>query len=133
MSLDPTGFSKELKVSYDADTEFTFHKLELADKIIFNIRINNIMDTTFDIPSNSKNVINDDSSGTIEPIILVGNHLNLKIQIVATQLSKVFAMYSPKSVILTIASKWFGQELEDGDFDKLMWLLDQVKQFLASN
>jgi proteasome chaperone 3 len=136
---DPTGFSKSFSVKYN-DDEFRFHKLEFDDRIIFNIQINGIMDTTFDLPINSKQVINlqsgsitndDDIVAGLEPVILVGNHANLKIQIIATQLSKLFINYSSKPVILSIASKWFGHDLDNSDFDKLMWVSNQVKTLLS--
>lgn len=136
---DPTGFSKSFKVKYphDETTEFLFHKLELDDSIIFNIHINGIIDTTLALPINSKNVINLESGSSniddpgIEPVILVGNHANLKIQIIATQLSKLFIRYSPKPVTLSLASRWFGQEIQDDDFDKIMWVSEQVNILLS--
>ena len=138
MNQDPTGFSKSLLVTHENDgTEFLFHKIELDDKIIFNIHVNGVIDTTIDLPIGSKQVISNalgsttDSEG-VEPIILVGNHANMKIQIIATQLSKLFIKYSSKSVILSIGSRWFGQELQPNDFDNLMWVSEQVNKVLQS-
>ncbi|KAK6455469.1 proteasome chaperone 3/4 [Scheffersomyces xylosifermentans] len=139
---DPSGFSKAFTTYYkeDKETEIFFHKIELEDKIIFNVQFNGVMDTTFDIPISSRASINhsaaishsEDDSG-VEPVLLVGNHGNLKISIVATQIGKLIAAsQSPKNTILSIGSKWFGKgdETNEDDFDKLMFILDNARKLL---
>lgn len=140
IKTDPTGFSTALEVHYDQDVDFFFHKIELADRIILNIQINGVMDTTFDIPISSRTTINQAISGTmniedagVEPRLLVGNHANFKILIVASQIGKLIALgQTPKDTILSIGSKWFGRgdEVGDDDFDKLMFVLGNVKKIL---
>lgn len=121
--------------------EFTFHKIELSDKIILNVHTNGIIDTTFDIPISSKaaissttNSIDSSEEGLgVEPIILVGDSSNLKIQIIASQIGKlILLLANPKNLILSIGSRWFGKgdEVKDDDFEKLMFVLANIKEIL---
>lgn len=138
---EPLKFSKSITAKYEGDDEheFVFHKIELEDKIILNIQINGVMDTTFDIPVSPKSSItsyssltNSDDAG-VEPIILIGDHGNVKIQVIASQIGKLVLMSpAPKNMILSIGSKWFGKgtESDDNDFGRLMFLLDNVKTIL---
>lgn len=134
-------FNKSITAIYsgDEESEFTFHKIELNDKIILNVQINGVMDTTFDIPISSKSSINaysnlnNSEDGGVEPVVLIGDHSNLKIQVVASQIGKLVLVSSnPKNLILSIGSKWFGKgnESDGNDFDKLMFVLDNVKALL---
>ncbi|ODV69842.1 hypothetical protein HYPBUDRAFT_3771 [Hyphopichia burtonii NRRL Y-1933] len=136
-------FSKVLVKKYpqESDVEFTFHKIELSDKIILNVHTNGIIDTTFDIPISSKaaissttNSIDSSEEGLgVEPIILVGDSSNLKIQIIASQIGKlILLLANPKNLILSIGSRWFGKgdEVKDDDFEKLMFVLANIKEIL---
>ncbi|KAK6203159.1 proteasome chaperone 3/4 [Scheffersomyces amazonensis] len=139
---DPTGFTKSFVTHYkeDTNTEILFHKLELGDQIIINIQFNGIMDTTFELPLSSKSTVNFLSSipnslddPGVEPVLLVGNHSNLKISIIASQIGKLITTSNhPKPAILSIGSKWFGKfdETTDDDFDKLMFILENIKKLL---
>ncbi|EGV64713.1 hypothetical protein PSN45_005052 [Yamadazyma tenuis] len=142
-------FSTHLTKTYpDADnTEVTFHKIEAADTIILNVLTNGIADTTFELPLNSQHSINilsnlsnfedDEEKMGIEPRVIVGDHNNLKIQVVASQIGKLLLsnMSEPKSVILSIGSRWFGKSTEtnDEDFKKLMFVLTSVNELLAQS
>ncbi|CAI5757197.1 unnamed protein product [Candida verbasci] len=136
---DPTGFSKSIIKKYDDNTEFFFHKLEFLDKIILNIAINGVQDTTFEIPMTTKTTINymsaieqDFEDQSPEPRLIIGNHDNLKIHIVASQIGKLILQSNPKDLIISIGSKWFGKgdDIESDDFDKLMFVLANVKTLL---
>ncbi|KAK6463989.1 proteasome chaperone 3/4 [Scheffersomyces coipomensis] len=139
---DPTGFTRSFETHYkdDNDTEIFFHKIELDNKIILNIQFNGVMDTTFELPLSSKATVNYLSSISnseadigIEPLLLVGNHANLKISIVASQIGKLIATSGhPKDCILSIGSKWFGKfdESNDDDFEKLMFILENTKKLI---
>ncbi|ODV78250.1 uncharacterized protein CANTADRAFT_90619 [Suhomyces tanzawaensis NRRL Y-17324] len=143
ITKDPTGFTTSFSDYYndDRDTEFFFHKIELADKMIINVQTNGIMDTTFELPISSRMAITHDAmispeigDAGIEPRLIVGNHSNLKIQIVATQIGKVIATSrNPKDTILSIGSRWFGRgdETNNEDFDRLMFILGNVKRLLG--
>lgn len=142
MNGDLATFSKVHNAKYgdDDETEFFFQKIELGNKIVLNVQINGAMDTTFDIPMSSRQAItlnntlgNEEDTG-VEPIILVGDYQNLKIQVVASQIGKlVLQSQNPKNVILSIGSKWFGKgdTTNDDDFDKLMFILGNVKSLLS--
>lgn len=105
--------------------------------MILNVLTNDIMDTTLDIPLSTQATINDglsdeDSLG-VEPVVLVGNPHNLKIQVVAGQIGKVVRqLKNPRNVILSLGSRWFGSgdSTEDGDFEKLMFVLGNIKKLL---
>lgn len=141
--MEAPKISKSISKTYpsDAEAEFTFQKIELGDKIVLNVYHNGIIDTTFDIPISSRAAINsstlsmqnnEDSLG-VEPIILVGDPNNLKIQIIASQIGKlVLLLKTPKNLILSIASRWFGRgdETNDQDFEKLMFVLSGVKEII---
>lgn len=138
--MNTSEVSKSLFKRYDADHELLFHRLEWDDKIVLNIQINGLMDTTFDIPVSTRAAVNSihriqsEEDLNIEPIILVGNHSNLKIQVVASQIGKlVLQLENPKNVILSIGSRWFGKgdESNPDDFDKLVFVLAGVKEVLA--
>lgn len=130
--------TQEIVAQFGLD-ELRFQKIEFANKIVLNILTNHIMDTTFDLPLSTQATINpeigDEDSLGVEPIVLVGNPHNLKIQVVASQIAKVVAMLeNPRNVILSIGSRWFGaaDQTDDGDFDKMMFVLSNVKQLLQS-
>lgn len=141
--MEAAKLSKSVTKTYsnDADAEFTFQKIELGDKIVLNVYINGIIDTTFDIPISSRAAINSSTFSLesseeglgVEPVILVGDPNNLKIQIIAGQIGKlVLLLKEPKNLILSIASRWFGRgdETTDQDFEKLMFVLSGVKEVL---
>ncbi|CAX45514.1 conserved hypothetical protein [Candida dubliniensis CD36] len=154
---DPTGFSKSFETTYPNDTsnnEFFFHIINYNDKQIINISINGLIDTTFELPVSTKSAITyasaleistdhfDDEDGDgeeirereviPEPILLIGDYANMKLSIVATQISKIISTTCPKPTILSIGSKWFGKgdEVNDDDFDKLMFILANVKTLI---
>lgn len=139
-----TQFSKSITRTYpnQSKTEFIFHKIEFSDKIILNIHTDGIIDTTFDIPISSKAAIsnnihsieNSEEGLGVEPIILVGDSNNLKIQIVAGQIGKlILLLKNPKNLILSIGSRWFGKgdETSEDDFEKLMFVLAAVKELIS--
>lgn len=147
---DPTGFSKSFISSYQNDTnnEFFFHIINYSNQQIINISINGLLDTTFELPVSTKSTINYISSMEIqtdgydddgrerevipEPVLLIGDHANMKLLIIASQVSKIISVTSPKPTILSIGSKWFGKgdEVRDDDFDRLMFILENVKKLL---
>ncbi|KAG2735597.1 hypothetical protein G9P44_001811 [Scheffersomyces stipitis] len=139
---DSTGLSSAFSAYYkdDRSTEIFFQKIEYADRMVLNIQFNGVMDTAFEIPISSRATINysaalsnSDSDLGVEPVLLVGNHANMKISIVAAQIGKlILASANPKSAILSIGSKWFGKgdETEDSDFEKLMFILENTKKLL---
>ncbi|KAL6451019.1 hypothetical protein SBY92_001269 [Candida maltosa Xu316] len=67
-----------------------------------------------------------------EPVLIIGDYSNMKLSIVASQVSKILSLNSPKPTILSIGSKWFGKgdEVNDDDFEKLMFILENVKKLL---
>ncbi|EGW32516.1 uncharacterized protein SPAPADRAFT_55948 [Spathaspora passalidarum NRRL Y-27907] len=139
---DPTGFSKSFIAHFNDNdkTEFFFHKLTLADQQIINVQMDGVMDTTFDIPMTTQASINYASSmeidgntlGVPEPVLMIGDHANMKISIVASQIAKLIALRSPRHTCLSIGSRWFGtgDEVQDGDFEKLMFIIENIKKLL---
>lgn len=134
-------FNKQITKTHQ-DHSFTFQKIEVADSIILNILIDGIGDSTFELPLNSQQSINilsniSNHDAGIEPRIIVGDHKNLKLQIIASQIGKLFfqVLEEPKNVTLTIASRWFGRgdETSDEDFEKLMFVLESVKELISGN
>lgn len=138
-------FNTQFVRTFEDQTEFLFQKVEVDDTLILNIIIEGIADTTFELPLNSQQAINilsdisnfednEDSLG-IDPKLLVGDHRNLKIQIVATQIGKLLLkdLKEPKNVTLSLGSKWFGRgdETSDQDFNKLMFILANVKELIT--
>lgn len=130
----------------DQNTEFLFQKVEINDSMILNVLVEGIADTTFELPLNSQQAINilsdlsnfeenEDNLG-IEPKLIIGDHQNFKIHIVASQIGKLIlkCLKEPKSVTLSIGSKWFGKgdQTTDEDFDKLMFVLANVKELISS-
>lgn len=67
-----------------------------------------------------------------EPQMIIGDYSNMKISIVASQIGKLTSLHSPRELILSIASKWFGKgdEVCDDDFEKLTFILENVKRLL---
>lgn len=128
---------KEIECEGPGGAQFTFHSVQFEDKLVLNILIDGIMDTSFDLPLLTPKAIdflslsNDESLG-VEPIVLVGDPNNLKIQVVAAQIGKVvYLMGNRKNVILTLGSRWFGRDTADGDFEKLMFVVSKVKELLG--
>lgn len=135
LSLD--NFSKSITSKYKDQDELELHKIEYDDRTILSIRTDGIMDATFSISPPSKapsNILSMDGTMEdfgIDPVILVGDHSNLKTQVVATEIGKLVYRISPlKNLILTLGSNWFGKGdvTETQDFDKLMFILENIKE-----
>lgn len=117
------NWTREVVQRYSGAT-VTFQRISYEDKTVLNVLVDDVMDTTFDIPLEGLSELG------AEPVLLVGDPLNLKIQVIAAQIGKVAATKTHKGVILTIGSRWFGSETQDGDFEKLMFVLENVKLVL---
>ncbi|CAH2352387.1 proteasome chaperone 3 [[Candida] railenensis] len=144
--MENEPFSKTVSRSYPkSDDEIVVSATNLEDKLILNIQINGSMDTTFDIPistsvkvrqtlgGGSQLINNNEDDAGIQPIVLIGEVNNIKLDIVATQIGKLMlTKQEPKNVILTLGSKWFGKSdvHEEDDFDKLMFILESVKSVI---
>lgn len=142
-----TPFSKLVTSRYiRSDDELEVLAINLADKCIINVAINGVVDTTFDIPLSTNATVrqnlcggmsyNEDSGDFgIEPVVLVGEVNNTKLEVVATQIGKIMVstVAAPKSIILSIGSKWFGRgdQSQPDDFDKLMFVLESVKKVIT--
>lgn len=128
--------AQSISATYGAD-EFEFHKISYSDKLVLNLMVNGAMDTSFDLPLLTLSTINrsiqqEDSLGP-EPVVLMGDPNNLKLQVIASQIGKVVSqLRDPRNVILSMGSRWFGKadETSDGDFEKLMFVLQHVKSLL---
>lgn len=131
---EPQSSAKEIVCNL-GDDAFNFQKIEFEDKIVLNVLINGVMDTTFDLPLSTQSTINPSTQQEdlgVEPVVLVGDPHNIKLQVIAGQIGKlVQQLRNPRNVILTIGSRYFGRgDVSEGDFDKLMFVLDQVKQLI---
>lgn len=131
------AFTREVTASRDGDT-FSFHCVSFADKLVLNVVVNGVVDTTFDIPLSTRTTINtalaQEEALGVEPVVLMGNPNNLKLQVVAAQIGKVVAQLAqPRNVILGLSLRWFGKddEPQEGDFGKLMFVLEHVRTLLA--
>lgn len=128
-------FAREVEAAYQ-DASFSFHCVSFADKVILNVVINGVADTSFDIPLSTHSTINtalrDEEALGVEPVVLVGDPNNIKLLVVASQIGKVVAqLANPRNVILTIGLRWFGREAVKGDFERLMFVLENVKKVLS--
>lgn len=144
--MENEPFNKTISRVYPkSDDEIVVLATNLEDKLILNIQINGTMDTTFDIPistsvkvrqtlgGGSQLINNHEDDAGIQPIVLIGEVNNIKLDIVATQIGKLMlTKQDPKNVILTLGSKWFGKSdvHEEDDFDKLMFILESVKSVI---
>lgn len=114
----------------------TFQKIDFADKLILNIIVNDVMDTTFDIPLSTGKAISphsfdDESLLGVEPVVIMGDPHNLKLQVIASHIGKiVHHLSNRKNLILTLGSRWFGREHNDQDFEKLMFVLENIKKLI---
>ncbi|CCG24778.1 Irc25 protein [Candida orthopsilosis Co 90-125] len=148
ITQDSNGFSKSFAITH-AGEEFFLHLIQFQNKQILNISINGILDTTFKIPTSTKTSINYESMmdlaenddedefspgerGLPEPQMIIGDYSNMKISIVASQVGKLMSLNSPREIILSIGSKWFGKgdQVCDDDFEKLTFILENVKRLL---
>lgn len=134
--MESLGY-REFTAKY-GDDEFNFQMIEFDNKMIINVMTNGIVDTTLDIPlsahANINSQLQDEESLGVEPIVLLGDPRNIKIQVVASQIGKLVQLLkNPRNVILSIGSRWFGKadEALDNDFEKLMFVMQHIKQLLA--
>lgn len=145
-----TSFSKNHESPFDEKTSVTFHRLLFGDSIVVNVAVNGIIDSTFQVKPrplrNSSNVFgenfnaNDDIENDdqvhivshLEPVLLVGNHGNLKIQVVASEIAKLFctipACLEKDKVIFSIGLAWFGKDPDSRDFERVMFVLENLKK-----
>ncbi|KAF3990922.1 hypothetical protein FT663_00858 [Candidozyma haemuli var. vulneris] len=127
---------KDISCKGPDGADFEFQRVSFEDKLVINILIDGVMDTSFDLPlSTSKaidsSVLTSEDSLGVEPVVLVGDPHNLKLQVVAGQIGKVvYSSGNRRNVILSMGSRWFGRETQDGDFEKLMFVLEKVKEVL---
>lgn len=129
-------FAKESKTTLK-NSELNFQAVFFADKIILNVIIDGVADATFDIPLSTKSTISSslhlEDSLPVEPVVLVGDPQNVKMQVIASQIGKVVLhLKQPKNVILSIGTRWFGRgdETNDDDFEKLAVILQHIKALL---
>lgn len=130
-------FTLEITESFQNST-LRFQKVEFENKIILNVLTDDVIDTTFDIPLSTQKSINlslqsEDLLG-VEPVVLVGDPHNLKLQVIAGQIGKLVQnSQNPRNVILSLGSRWFGKkdQTNDGDFEKLMFVLENIKKLLS--
>lgn len=142
--MENQPFNKAISRVYPKSSdEVVVLATNLDDKLILNVQINGIMDTTFDIPistgvkvrltlsGGSQHLAGEDVG--IEPVVLIGEVNNIKLDIVASQIGKLMlTQQNPKNIILTIGSRWFGKgdTHEEDDFEKLMFILESVKSVI---
>lgn len=133
---DVRQFAKESTDSFK-NTELNFQAVFFVDKIITNVIIDGVADATFDIPLSTKSTISAslhlEDSLPVEPVVLVGDPQNVKMQVIASQIGKVVLhLKQPKNVILSIGTRWFGSgdETNDDDFEKLALILQHIKALL---
>ncbi|KAI3402451.1 hypothetical protein KGF56_004748 [Candida oxycetoniae] len=130
-----------------SNEQFFFHLLEFQNKLVLNISVDGVLDTTFKLPISTKRTINyesmmdlnenDDSIENeydfqIEPQLLIGDHANMKIAIIAGQVAKLISTQKPKETILSIGTRWLGKgdQVEENDLAKLTFILENVKKLL---
>lgn len=135
-------FSKVARTEYPGEGggRFEIQKVEFENRIILNVAIDGAMNFTFDIPLSNRvgqPLVRADSANDpgVEPVLLLGDLKNIKMQVVATQIGKM-VLYNggkPKNVILTIGSRWFGDGNSTGteDFNKLMFVLNNIKALVG--
>lgn len=126
----------ELTAEYGPDV-LVFQRLSFPNKLVLNILINDVMDTTFDIAMPTTSALSqnlqDEMALATDPVLIIGDALNTKLKVFASQIGKVILQLPhPQDVILTMGSRWFGKggEVQDGDFDKLVFILEQVKKLI---
>lgn len=145
ITMEDVKFSYQFEVVHPkTNDKFVFHKVEIGETLILNIMIDGIADTTMELPLNSQQAINilselsnfeeyEESLG-VEPRIIIGDHNNYKIQVIGSQIGKLLlkTLKEPKSVILSIGSRWFGKgdDTTDDDFDKLLFILDNLNKLI---
>lgn len=131
-SATPGSLAVEICASR-GDDALRLQKISFADKYIVNVIVNDVVDSTFDIPlatlAQVNRVLQHEESLPVEPVVLVGDPNNLKAQVMVGQLGKVILQLgAPKNTILSINSRWLGPaEATDGDLEKLLFLLLQMK------
>lgn len=125
---------KEVK---EKETNVTFLAVFFADKVILNVIIDGAADATFDLPLSTHSAISQalqlEDSLPVEPIVLVGDPQNVKMQVIAAQIGKVVLHLKYQgNVILSIGTRWFGRGdvTEDNDFEKVAFVLQHVKNLL---
>lgn len=130
-------FAKETVATYE-DTQVSFQAVFFADKIILNVVVDGAADATFDLPLSTHSVISPalqlEEGLAVEPVVLVGDPQNVKMQVVAAQVGKVVLhLKHPRNVILSIGTRWFGRGDVTGgdDFEKVAFVLENVKALLA--
>lgn len=129
-------FAKETQTSFN-ETPVDFQAVYFADKIIVNVVIAGAADATFDIPLSTHSAISTalqlEDSLPVEPVVLVGDPQNIKMQVIAAQIGKVVLhLKHPRNVILSIGTRWFGRgdSTNDDDFEKVAFVLENVKALL---
>lgn len=126
---------KEIQATAPDGAEFRFYSVSFADKLVVGIVIDGVMDALFDLPLSTlkaidESVLKEDSLG-VEPVVLVGDPQNLKLQVVAGQIGKaLYSLGNRKNVILNMGLRWWGRDTQDGDFEKLMFVLEKLRELV---
>lgn len=129
-------FAKEIEASLN-NTSVNYQVISFADKIILNVIIEGAADATFDLPLSTHSTVSPalqlEDSLPVEPVVLVGDPQNVKMQVIAAQIGKVVLhLKHSRNVILSIGTRWFGRGdvANDDDFEKVAFVLQNVKTLL---
>lgn len=118
----------------NVDLEFFFHLIQFKDTTILNIHCNGVIDTTFEIPlldfnqSLNFSMLTNNDCENIEPLLIMGDTKNIKSFVIASQIGKLFKSFGQTNpIILSIGLKWFNDDKTVDDFEKVLFLLNSVK------
>lgn len=140
-TLHMTSFCKSTCALYDDAHSILFQRIDFGEALVVNVAVNGVLDTTFEAvpkpapPTYPDSYGSDDIGSTgPEPKLLVGNHANLKVQVVASEIAKLLgtlpSCLCKEKVVFSMGLKWLGTEPNNDDFNKVMFLLENLKLVL---
>lgn len=135
------SFCKSITALYDDAHSILFQRIDFGEALVVNVAVNGVLDTTFEaVPRPAAPAcldsygLDDITTTGPEPKLLVGNHANLKVQVVASEIAKLFgtlpSCLCKEKVVYSLGLKWLGTEPDNDDFNKIMFLLENLKLVL---
>lgn len=109
--------------------------IDFTDKKVLFLRLDGEVDTTFDVhcpdPSVAFELQNQQHMDdfTCDKVCLIGDNLNIKMSLLVNHISKfLYSNGESRNMIISLSSKTFSRTGTQGDFDRLLEVLELVKQ-----
>lgn len=125
---------KEVTRILSSGEELEVQSIEFADKRLLFLRQDGEADTTFDVHAPNASMafhlqVESNDDFTCDKVCLIGDNLNIKLALLVNHVAKLlYGNRETRNLIISMSSKLFHTRQNNGDFDRLIEILELVKQ-----